>query len=215
MVKFWALLLYISWAHRMFVFFRGLGALGLFLLGVGDSSFLFVPLSNDLLLIALVSGNRDSWHWIAFTLAASLGSMVGVLLVDLVMRKAGEEGLEKFVGPKKLEKLKKKVGDRGAWAVFLAALLPPPFPFTAVVAAASALQTARRGMLLAVLSGRLIRFTIESVLALYFGRRLLRYLRSEVVEYFVYALIAVAIVGSILTIHQWLRTRTRQPAPAA
>jgi len=59
MVKFWALLLYVSWAHRMFGFFRGLGALGLFLLGVGDSSFLFVPLSNDLLLIALTETRRD------------------------------------------------------------------------------------------------------------------------------------------------------------
>src|SRR5581483_4571927 len=145
------------WARRAFIFFRKLGTLGLFLLGVGDSSFLFMPLSNDLLLIALVSRHHESWNWISYTCAASLGSLVGVLLVDLVMRKAGEEGLERFVGSKSLEKLKHKMQKRGARAVFLAAVMPPPFPFTAVVAAASALQSARRELLIAVFTGRLIR----------------------------------------------------------
>lgn len=142
------LLLATSWARRAFSFFRKLGALGLFLLGVGDSSFLFIT-----------------------------------------------------------EK-------RGAWAVFLAALMPPPFPFTAVVATASALQSARRELLIAVFTGRLIRFTAESMLALYFGRRLLRYLSSEFVEYFVYGLIAVAVIGSILTLRKWRRARSRQAALA-
>jgi membrane protein YqaA with SNARE-associated domain len=146
-----------TWAHALFAFFRRIGALGLFLLGICDSSFLFLPFGNDLLLIALVSGGRHPWRWVIYTLAAALGSVVGVALLDLVMRKAGEEGLEKFVGPKRLEKLKGKIEKRGVWAVFFAALLPPPFPFTAAAAAASALQMARRGMLTAVFAGRLVR----------------------------------------------------------
>jgi membrane protein YqaA with SNARE-associated domain len=213
-VSFELLLFSTSWARQAFSFFRKLGALGLFLLGVGDSSFLFLPLSNDLLLIALVSSQRESWSWVIYTIAAALGSLVGVLLLDLVVRKAGEEGLERFVGTKSLEKLKRKMNKRGAGAVFFAAIMPPPFPFTAVIVAASALQSARLEILTAVFAGRLIRFTAESVLALYFGRRLLRYLRSEIVEYFVYGLIVVAAVGSILTIRKWRRARTQRLAPA-
>ncbi|HEX5080706.1 MAG TPA: hypothetical protein VFY40_01575, partial [Blastocatellia bacterium] len=95
----------------------------------------------------------------------------------------------------------------GVWAVFFAALLPPPFPFTAAIAAASALQMARRGILMAVFAGRMVRFTAESLLALYFGRRLLQYLRSDYVEYVVYILIVVAAVGAFLTVRKWLRTR--------
>lgn len=209
-MSFWSLLLFDGWARSVFAYFRKLGVFGLFLLGVGDSSFLFIPLSNDLLLIALVSGRQNSWYWVICTVAASCGSLVGVMLVDLVMRKAGEEGLEKFVGPSKLEKLKRKMEKRGALAVFFAALLPPPFPFTAVIVAASALQSSRRGMLVAVFTGRLIRFTIESLLALYFGRRLLRYLNSDIVEYFVYGLIVLAVVGSVLTVYKWIRMRPRQ-----
>src|SRR5262252_6209527 len=201
------LLISSTWGRAVLAFFLRMGALGLFLLGVFDSSFLFFPFGNDFLLIALVSSGRHPWRWVIYTLAAALGSVVGVALVDLVMRKAGEEGLEKFVGPKSLDRLKGKIERRGVWAVFFAALLPPPFPFTAVIATASALQMARRGMLIAVFTGRLVRFTTESLLALYFGRRLLHYLRSEYVEYMVYALIVVAAVGSFLTVRKWLRSQ--------
>lgn len=209
-----ALLLYFEWARSVFRFLRRMGALGLFLLGIADSSFLFIPLSNDLLLVALVSAKQDSWHWVIYTLAASCGSVVGVLLVDLVMRKAGEEGLERFVGQKKLDKLTKKMKTHGTRAVFLGSLMPPPFPFTAVVVAASALQSSRPWMLVAVFCGRLIRFTAESILALYLGRRLLSYLNSDVVEYFMYGLIVIAAIGSFLTIRKWLGTRPRQAALA-
>jgi membrane protein YqaA with SNARE-associated domain len=204
------LLISSSWGRAVLAFFLRMGVLGLFLLGVWDSSFLFVPFGNDLLLIALVSSGRHPWRWVIYTLSASLGSVVGVILVDMVMRKAGEEGLEKLVGAKSVDRLKGKIEKRGVWAVFFAALLPPPFPFTAAIAAASALQMARRGMLTAVFAGRMVRFTAESLLALYFGRRLLHYLKSDYVEYFVYGLIVVAAVGGFLTVRKWLRARPRR-----
>jgi len=204
------LLISSTWARGALAFFRRLGALGLFLLGVCDSSFLFLPFGNDLLLIALVSSSQHSWLWVIYTLAAAIGSVVGVVLLDMVMRKAGEEGLEKFVGAKSVDRLKGKIEKRGVWGVFFAALLPPPFPFTAAIAAASALQMTRRGMLTAVFAGRMVRFTAVSLLALYFGRRLLYFLRSDYVEYLVYGLIAVAVVGGFLTVRKWLRARPRQ-----
>jgi uncharacterized membrane protein YfcA len=64
-------------------------------------------------------------------------------------------------------------------------------------------------MLPAVFAGRLVRYTAGSLLALYFGRRLLRYLRSDYLEYFVYGLIAVAIIGTFLSVRKLLQTRTR------
>ena len=209
---FQTLLLIISstWIRAGFAFFRRMGALGLFLLGICDSSFLFLPFGNDLLLIAMVSRRMNSWHWMIYTLSAALGSVVGVRLVDLVMRKAGKEGLEKFVGAKRLESLQEKIESHSVWTVFLATLLPPPFPFTAAIAAASALQMTRREMLTAVLAGRLVRYTVESLLALYFGRRLIRYLRSDYVEYFVYGMVAMAVIGTFLTVRKWRQARPRQ-----
>ena len=193
-----------SWAAAIFAFFRRLGGLGLFLLGILDSSFLFLPFGNDLLLIALVSSGRSSYAWIFYVLMSSLGSLFGVLLVDVIMRKMGEEGLERFVKPQKIERLKAKLEKKAGWAVFTAAIIPPPFPFTAVAITASALQSSRRDILLGVFFGRIVRFTAEALLALYLGRRILKYLNSAMLEYVVYGLLVVALVGSIFSIRKWL-----------
>lgn len=207
-----AILLAGSWARTLFRLFRGLGGWGLFLMGALDSSFLFLPFGNDLLLIAMVSADRAGFRWIYYVIMSALGSVVGVLLVDLVMRKAGEEGLQKFIKGDKLERLKCKMEKSGVWAVFFATLIPPPFPFTAVVLTASALQCERKKVLAAVFVGRLIRFGIEAMLAILFGRKILALMNSDVIEYFVYALILIAVIGSIFSVRKWLGARHGKPA---
>ena len=182
-----------------------LGVTGLFLMSALDSSFLVLPFGNDLLLIALVSSNRESLIWIAYVIVSAVGSVVGVFVIDLLMRKAGEKGLERFVKPKKLERLKQKLENKLGITVFVATILPPPFPFTPVIMTASALQCSRQKLLIAVFVGRLLRYTAEAILALYFGRQLIAYLDSDVVSYFVYALVAAAIVLSTLSLLRWFK----------
>lgn len=191
----------------MLRFFLRLGIFGLFLLSALDSSFLVLPFGNDLLLIALVSRDRSSLIWIAYVLVSAIGSIVGVFAIDVIMRKAGEKGLEHFVSPRKIDKFKKKIENKAGISVFVATLLPPPFPFTPVVMTASALQSSRGKLLGAVFCGRLVRCTTEAVLALYFGRKLIAYLNSDVVTYAVYGLIAVAAVLSTLSLLTWLRRK--------
>lgn len=189
----------------IFRFFRRLGLFGLFFMSTLDSSFLVLPFGNDLLLIALVSSNRNSWIWIAYVLISALGSVAGVLIVDVIMRKAGEKGLERFVKAERVEKLKAKLENKAGITVFIATLIPPPFPFTPVVMTASALQSPRIQVLTAVFVGRLLRFGIEAVLALYFGRQMIAFLNSDLVTYFVYGLIGLAIVLSTLSLIRWLK----------
>ena len=182
-----------------------LGLVGLFLMSALDSSFLVLPFGNDLLLIVLVSSNRESWIWLFYVLVSAIGSVVGVFVIDLIMRKAGEKGLERFVSAKRIEKLKAKLENKGGITVFIATLIPPPFPFTPVVMTASALQSPRGKLLTAVFLGRLVRFGIEGVLAIYFGRQMIAFLNSDVVTYVVYALIGIAIVLSTLSVLRWLK----------
>ena len=182
-----------------------LGLIGLFLMSALDSSFLVLPFGNDLLLIALVSSNREGWSWIAYVIASAIGSVVGVLIVDVIMRKAGEKGLERFVSKRRVEKVKAKLENKAGITIFIATLIPPPFPFTPAVMTASALQSPRGKLLLAVFLGRLLRFGIEAILALYFGRQMIAFLNSDVVSYFVYALIGIAVVLSTLSLLKWLK----------
>jgi len=188
-------------------FFLRLGILGLFLLSALDSSFLVLPFGNDLLLIALVSRERDNLIWIPYVLVSAVGSLAGVFVIDVIMRKAGEKGLEHFVSRQKIEKLKKKIENKAGITAFIATVLPPPFPFTPVVMTASALQTPRAKLFSAVFVGRLVRCTTEALLALYFGRKLIAYINSDVVTYVVYGLIGVAVVLSTLSLLTWLRRK--------
>ena len=198
-------LLLVASSRAWLRFMLRLGMPGLFLMSALDSSFLVLPFGNDLLLIALVSSNRDSLIWIAYVVVSALGSVLGVLVIDLLMRKAGEKGLERFVSERKVERWKKKLENKLGITVFVATLLPPPFPFTPVIMTASALQCSRQKLLIAVFVGRLIRFAVEGILALYFGRQLIAYINSDAVTYFVYALIGVAVILSTLSLLRWLR----------
>jgi len=191
----------------MIRFFLRLGFFGLFLLSALDSSFLVLPFGNDLLLIALVSSSRGTLAWIGYVLVSVLGSIAGVFVLDVLMRKTGEKGLEHFLSPQKIEKFKKKIEDKAGITVFFATVLPPPFPFTPIVMTASALQCSRAKLFGAVAMGRLVRFTTEAILALYFGRKLIRYINSDVVTYVVYGLVGVAAVLSTLSLITWLRRR--------
>ena len=198
--------LFVIASTRWFLrFFMRLGLIGLFLMSALDSSFLVLPFGNDLLLIALVSSNREGWSWIAYVIASAIGSVVGVLIVDVIMRKAGEKGLERFVSKRRVEKVKAKLENKAGITIFIATLIPPPFPFTPAVMTASALQSPRGKLLLAVFLGRLLRFGIEAILALYFGRQMIAFLNSDVVSYFVYALIGIAVVLSTLSLIKWLK----------
>jgi membrane protein YqaA with SNARE-associated domain len=198
-------LLLVASSRAWLRFMLRLGMPGLFLMSALDSSFLVLPFGNDLLLIALVSSNRESLIWIGYVFVSAIGSVLGVFVIDLLMRKAGEKGLERFVSERKVERWKKKLENKLGITVFVATLLPPPFPFTPVIMTASALQCSRQKLLLAVFVGRLIRFAVEAILALYFGRQLIAYINSDVVTYFVYALIAAAVVLSTLSLLRWLR----------
>ena len=194
-----------SWAYSFFRYIRRLGVFGLFILSALDSSFLVLPFGNDLMLIAIVSRNRSSLICIGSVLAAVAGSLLGVFVVDVLMRKTGEKGLRRFVSKKKFDRLKSRLESKGWLTVFIATVLPPPFPFTPVVMTASALQIPRRAILGAVFVGRLIRFTVEAVLGIYFGRRVIEILNSPVVEYFVYTLMVIAVILSGLSIWKWLK----------
>jgi membrane protein YqaA with SNARE-associated domain len=196
-----------GWFASFFAFVRRLGPLGLFFLGIADSSFFFLPFGNDLLLIALVASNRTGFDWVLYVLLAASGSVVGAFFVDLIMRKVGEEGLEYFVKKRTIDRLRKKVEAHAGYAVFFATLMPPPFPFTAVVMTASALQARRRTVLLAVFFGRVVRFTIEALLAIRYGETILRYLESDAIQYVMYGVAAIAIVGTIFSIRKWVRGR--------
>src|SRR6266542_2144812 len=126
------------------------GGIGLLVLGILDSSYLFAPWGNDLMLVALVARNPHAGLMLYYAVMSTVGSVLGCLLLDLTLRPLGEKGLEKHVSQKRMARLCDKIGKSGGKALAIASLVPPPFPFTAVVMAAAALQYSRKRMLTVV-----------------------------------------------------------------
>src|SRR5215472_12710073 len=149
-----------------------LGGFGLLALSFLDSSPLFLPLGNDLLLVVLTASKHSLFVY--YALMATAGSVLGCLTVDALSRRGGEKGLERIVPPRRLNYIKSRIKKNAAWALAIASLVPPPFPFTGFVAAAAASQYPRRRLVLVVFLSRLARFLIEGTLGIFFGRRLLR-----------------------------------------
>jgi membrane protein YqaA with SNARE-associated domain len=196
-------------AHALYAFFTRLGGLGLFTLGVLDSSFLVMPLGKDLLMVVLTIKARG--HMLYYAAMAAAGSVLGCLLVDLIFRKAGEKGLEKHLSPKRLEYVKKKVKGKAAVALIVACLAPPPFPFTPFIMAASALQYPRRRMLLVIGAARLVRYLIVGWLSLEFGKRILKWADSGVVQAVVVGLVVLSIVASVVSVVRWIKRSRNSP----
>jgi membrane protein YqaA with SNARE-associated domain len=189
--------------RSLFLSLLHLGSAGLFILGICDSSFLFAPLGNDVLLTALTVNNHERL-WL-YVLLAACGSTAGVFLLDLVARKGGVKGIQKATSPKRFEYLRKKMEQKAGTAVFLVCLAPPPFPFTLVVGAASAFNYPRSKLLGLVFLGRMIRFIIVGLIAIYFGQQLIRFSKSSVFIGVIVGLAVIALVGSALSIYKWVR----------
>jgi membrane protein YqaA with SNARE-associated domain len=198
-----------SLLRQLLAWLLHLGVFGPLLLGIADSSFLFLPFGNDLLIVILVA--RDHAHLPLYVLTAAIGSSVGVFLLDAVCRKGGEEGLKKMMKPRRLEYFKRRMSNQAGVAIGLACLAPPPFPFTLVIASASAFAYPRQRLLGLVLLARAVRFTIIGLLAIRFGPDVLRIARAPETTWIMLGFIVLCAVGSAFQVLQWVR-RSRKAA---
>ena len=176
------------------------GGLGLLTLGAFDSSPLVVPLGNDLLVFALSARYHE--RMLYYAAMATAGSLIGCFATDWISRKS-EGGLKKFLSGSHLAYIRKQVKEHAGWTLFVASLLPPPFPFTATVAASAAFRYPRNKLFRSVGAGRFMRFLIEGALAIHYGRWIIKQAESPVLEHVMIALIIISICGSAFSIYQW------------
>jgi len=192
-------------AAGLFAFVLKFGGLGLLVLGILDSSFLFAPWGNDLLVVAMTARHPHYGHMLYYAAMSTVGSVLGCLLIDVTLRPLGEKGLEKYLSARKLKRVQSKVRDKVGRALAIGSLIPPPFPFTAFVMAASALQYSRKRLLAIVGVTRMIRFTVLGLLAMRFGERILKWSDNRIVQQLLVALIVICTVGSAVSVYGWIR----------
>jgi len=189
--------------RHLLAFFLQFGVFGLVLLTIADDSFLFVPIGSDLLRVLLVARNHSQLP--VYVLTAAIGSTIGVFLLDLVCRRGGEEGLKRLVKPRLIDYLKRQMQKHAAAALIVSCLAPPPFPFGASIATASAFQYPRPRLLVVVFIARAARFSLVGWAAIYFGPRILRIASSTAFLWFMGIFITICLIGSIVSVIHWVR----------
>ena len=192
-------------------FLLHIGYFGPLLMGALDSSFLFLPFGNDLLVVTLVARHHQGLPW--YVLTAATGSTIGVFVLAIVAGKLGEEGIKKMAGAKRFDKLNAMIEKHGGKAIALACIAPPPFPFTMVIAAASALAYSRVRICVINFFTRGVRFLILGLLAIKYGKSILKMADSNVFRWSMIAFIVLCIGGSAFSIYGWLKNvRPRRKA---
>ena len=182
-----------------------LGPFGVFAIAAVDSTALGLPVD------AIVAGfvfNRPAWFWIYALMAAS-GSALGSLVIYGIGYKGEEVLLEKRVSKERIEALRRRFETQEFLALMVPAVLPPPTPFKLFVLAAGAFRMRVRQFLLAIFTGRMIRFLGLAALIRFFGPEIVHALAAFFRAHFWLGLaIALAVVAVALLL--WRRPWRRR-----
>jgi membrane protein YqaA with SNARE-associated domain len=180
--------------------------IGVVVLAALDSTIFFsLPFGIDAAVIILAARLQALW-WLA-PILATFGSVAGAWLTFWMGVKAGEQGLKRYVAPKRLTRARIQRG--GAVTLAVLDLIPPPFPFTPFVLAAGALGVNGSTFFVTLIVCRLLRFGLEAALAVVYGPHILSWLESEVFHDIVIGCILVAVVLTLLSAIALFRTSGR------
>jgi membrane protein YqaA with SNARE-associated domain len=170
----------------------------MWLLAALDSTpFFKLPLGIDTAVV-VVSSRHPDLFWIC-GLTAAFASLAGAALTFHIGRRAGELGLRQFMSEERVHSVKQRIHSSGAVSLALLDLVPPPFPFTACILAAGALQVSRTRFFVTLLLGRFIRFGLESTLAVLYGPQIIGWLESRHIDVPVALLLTLGLAAGVLS----------------
>jgi membrane protein YqaA with SNARE-associated domain len=168
-----------------------LAAPAMIVIGALDSSLLSLPEINDYLVIGRCIKNHSAVFY--FPLFAATGSVLGCYLLYSIMRRGGQAVLRKRFSLDNIRRAERAYERFGFLAIAVPAVLPPPLPFKIFVATAGTLEYPRWKFLLTVMLARSLRYYVEGILAVIYGRRVLLFMKDN-------GLVIVSIVASLVLI---------------
>jgi len=160
-------------------------------IGTLDSSLLSLPEINDYLVVGRCFKYPTAAFY--FPLFAATGSVIGCNILYTIVRRGGQAVLRKRFPLQSIKRVEKAYERFGFLAIGIPAILPPPLPFKIFVATAGALEYPRWKFLLTVMIARSFRYYLEGILAVYYGRRVLLFMKDN-------GLVIVSIVGTLVLI---------------
>jgi membrane protein DedA with SNARE-associated domain len=118
--------------------------------------------------------------------------------------------LRKRFKPESIKRVERVYERFGVFAIAIPAILPPPLPFKIFVATAGTLEYPRWKFLLTVMIARSFRYYVEGVLAVFYGRRVLLFMKDNgLVIISIVAMVAVIALITYLLINRIQRRKTK------
>jgi membrane protein YqaA with SNARE-associated domain len=195
---------YTAWIFRLLV---PLGIWGPFAVAFADSALLGMPV--DAVVAAYVYNDRR--HFLLYVLLASLGSAVGSIPLYILGYLGGEKVLRKRISEERFQKIHASFERHEFWALMFPGMLPPPTPFKVFVLGAAVFEMRFRDFLAAVFAGRFVRFTVLSLLTLWFGPEIVE-LTGKVFRHHFYWVLGVIVAGVIVGLLVRRRGKVRKLA---
>ncbi len=144
---------------------KPLGVWGAFGFAAVDAAFLGMPL--DAVVAGYVYADRS--RFFLYAVMASVGSALGSLVVYVIGYKGGEVLLLRRISPQRFQRIRRRFESREFLALMLPSMLPPPAPFKLFVLSAGVFEMKPSRFLLAIFTGRMVRFLLLALLTLVFG----------------------------------------------
>jgi membrane protein YqaA with SNARE-associated domain len=154
-----------------------LAAPAMIIIGALDSSLLSLPEINDYLVVGRCFKEPTAVYY--FPLFAAMGSVLGCNVLYTIVRRGGQAVLRRRFPLESIKRVERAYARVGFFAIGVPAVLPPPLPFKIFVATAGALEYPRWKFLLTVMIARAARYYVEGILAVFYGRRVLIFLRDN------------------------------------
>lgn len=190
-------------------FLQTLGAWGVLVLTAIDSG--AIPIPVDALVAGYVYANPGrAWLYI---LAGALGSALGSLVPYYLGRAGGELFLLKRINRERLERIRDRFERQEFLALMVPAMLPPPTPFKLFVFSAGVFEMKPAWFLAAIAAGRLVRFSVLSVLTVIFGPGIVAEAKALIHRHPSLAIaIAIAVLVLLYLLFRLLRAPAREVA---
>ncbi|MFQ5695126.1 MAG: YqaA family protein [Terriglobia bacterium] len=194
-----------GWAEKTVIFLLGTaGGWGLLVIAFIDSSFGTLPVINDALVIALSIQNPE--RMVFYAAMATVGSILGCLVVFFLARKGGEVVLHKRASQQQIDRIRGWYERNEFLTIAVPSVLPPPTPFKLFVLAAGAFQVRVKYFIVALAVGRGIRYFLWGFLAVHYGEQTVVFLRNN------YLQVSGVTIALMLSVYLLFRLRERYRA---
>lgn len=180
---------------------KPLGAWGVLVVAALGGAFIGLPV--DAAVAGYVYHNHARFFF--YALMAAAGSTLGSIVIYLIGYKGGEELLRKRIPPARFEKIHAAFDKHPFWSLMLPAMLPPPTPFKLFVLAAAVSEMSFLRFLIAIFSGRFVRFFILGLFTIKFGPDVV-HLFGTVFRQHYYLILEAILAGLVI----WLVLRRKK-----